>query len=73
MVNHNSSNTQRECLPFGAQYFTETCVDSPGPVERWTWKPKNRLVITAEEAASWPGTTGTGPDAKGDEVHSENQ
>jgi len=68
--------TQKEgaySLPFGAQYFVDSKIDSPGPVKKWNWKPKNKIIITQEEASSWPGTTGTGPDAKGDEIYSENQ
>jgi hypothetical protein len=59
--------------PFGAQYFTESRVDSPGPVRTWSWQPANNLVLDAEESASWPGTTGTGPTAKEDERYAENQ
>ena len=60
-------------IPFGAQFFKEPHVDSPGPVEHWSWIPKTKLNLSDEEASSWPGTTGTGPTASEDERYSENQ
>ena len=60
-------------IPFGAQYFVKSRIDSPGPLERWSWKPKYKFTLTTEESASWPGTTGTGPTAREDERYGETQ
>ncbi len=59
-------------FPFGAQYLSEPRVNNPGPVGGWSCKPKKEgLELTAEETASWPGITGTGPTMREDERHME--
>ncbi|NQV14999.1 hypothetical protein HQ531_06020 [bacterium] len=73
MKNNIQKTQANKTVPFGANYFVKPNVDKPGPVWRWNWIPEKVIMLTKDDASSWPGTTGTGPKAKEDERYQENQ
>lgn len=53
---------------FGVQYFEPVCKAECSKVEDWSWTPtKNARLDLLKESMTFPGTTGTGPLAQGDE------
>jgi len=56
--------------PFGFWFAEHDAGEPKRPVREWEWVPSGSAERLDAEA-SLPGTTGTGPDARGDEVRDE--